>query len=146
MEPEFIAAVIDDCVCINDTDVSVGINDTTTIDGGDWKYCDDHNDSEDLVFIVVARGDTIDATEIEDTYEGAKSSGNTIDIMKGDTVDVTETGNTVDDNGSDNILVNTVVERDIWEIHVEDVWCVIALKRDILWTHRTCVHIITTQM
>ena len=113
MEPEFIAAVIDDCVCINDTDVSVGINDATTIDGGDWEDCDDHNDSEDLVFIVVARGDTIDATEIEDTYEGAKSSGNTIDIMKGDTVDVTETGNTVDDNGADNILVNTVVERDM---------------------------------
>ena len=46
----------DNGVYIKDTDVSVGIIDTTTVDEGDWEGCDDHNDSEDSAYIVVASG------------------------------------------------------------------------------------------
>ena len=55
MELERIVAGIDNVAY---TEVSVCIEDTTTIDEGDWKDCDDNNDSEDIIYIVVLIEDT----------------------------------------------------------------------------------------
>ena len=76
---------------IKDTDVSVGIIDTTTVDEGDWEGCDDHNDSEDSAYIVVASGDSwedMESREIEkgdiiiETEESGEDSVNTDALLK----------------------------------------------------------------